>query len=238
LAVGQLVARQRELGLWWRQQRQQQQQHQQATVAAAAAAAAAATAAGIIRMWAVLPRQAAAPRLLRLLAPVSRCARYFAVQPTLAERAQEYAARHASASQGIAVIPEIQHMTVVPMPMLSPSMASATITRWMLDVGDEFESGELFVEITTDSLLETGSQTFEMEVESWEDGHLARIVAPVGSVVAPGDPIALLVDEKEQLRQWAHWGHDLEDVPSEAYTRRFAWQAYIKTKGDGMGGCS
>ena len=124
------------------------------------------------------------------------------------------------------------------MPMLSPSMTSATITRWMIDVGDEFESGELFVEIMTDSLLETGSQTFEMEVESWEDGHLARIVAPVGSVVAPGDPIALLVDEPEQLRQWAHWGHDLDDVPPEAYTRRFAWQAYIKAKADGMGGCS
>lgn len=193
-------------------------------------------------MWAVLPRWASVPRLLRSLAPQSRCARCFAVQPTLSERAQEYADRHARASPSVTAHQQIQHMTVVSMPQLSPSMKSATITRWLLSVGDEFESGELFVEITTDSLLETGSQTFEMEIESWEDGHAARILAPAGSVVAPGDPIALMVDEPEQLQQWAAVSpadaQDLAAIPPEAYTRRFAWQAYIKTKTDGMGGCS
>ena len=115
-------------------------------------------------MWAVLPRRASVPRLLQSLALQPSCARCFAVQPTLAERAQEYADRHARASPRVTAHQQVQHMTVVSMPQLSPSMKSATITRWLLGVGDEFESGELFVEITTDSLLETGSQTFEMEI--------------------------------------------------------------------------
>lgn len=193
-------------------------------------------------MWAVLPCRTSASMAFRprLLAFRPRGARSFAVQPTLSERAQEYAERHAKASR-VVEVQDVQHMTVVSMPQLSPSMTSATITRWLLDVGDEFESGELFMEISTDSLLETGSQTFEMEIESWEDGHAARILAPVGSIVAPGDPIALMVDEAEQLQQWASRSadddQDLSEVPPEAFSRRFAWQAYIKEKTDGMGGC-
>jgi hypothetical protein len=195
-------------------------------------------------MWAAaLARRVAAPAPCALARrPLAACcARRFSVQPTLAERAEEYAARHASAS-AVVVPDKVQHMTVVAMPQLSPSMTSATITRWLLDVGDEFESGELFVEISTDSLLESGSETFEMEIESWEDGHAARILAPAGSVVAPGDPIALMVDEAEQLKEWAvdspDTARDLTNVPPEAYTRRFAWQAYITVKARGMGGCS
>ena len=128
-------------------------------------------------------------------------------------------------------------MTVVSMPQLSPSMKSATITRWLLNVGDEFESGELFVEVTTDSLLDHGSEVFGMEIESWEDGHAARILAPEGSVVKPGDPIALMVDHERDLTEWEDASTDLAGVPAAAYTRRFAWQAYIMEETVGMGGC-
>jgi pyruvate dehydrogenase E2 component (dihydrolipoamide acetyltransferase) len=70
------------------------------------------------------------------------------------------------------------------MPKLSDSMADAVIVRWLKSPGDAFERGEGLIEVETDKA------TVVYEAES--DGTLASILAPEGTTVAIGEPIATL----------------------------------------------
>ena len=145
-------------------------------------------------------------------------------------------------------------LTVIRMPSLSPSMVSATVTHWNVDLGAPITCGELIVEVETDTLDEFKlGNVVGMEIEAWDDGYLARVLMPVGASVAPGEPIALMVEEKGQLADWLQDESELlpalrrrgegrsglEDVPDAAFERRFAWQAYLKDARDSNGcGCS
>ena len=72
------------------------------------------------------------------------------------------------------------------MPRLSDSMADAVILRWLKRPGDAFERGEGLIEVETDKA------TVVYEAES--DGTLAAILAPDGTTVAVGEPIATLAN--------------------------------------------
>jgi pyruvate dehydrogenase E2 component (dihydrolipoamide acetyltransferase) len=72
------------------------------------------------------------------------------------------------------------------MPKLSDSMADAVILRWLKSAGETFERGEGLIEVETDK----ATVVYEAE---W-DGTLASILAPEGSTVAVGEPIATLAN--------------------------------------------
>jgi pyruvate dehydrogenase E2 component (dihydrolipoamide acetyltransferase) len=72
------------------------------------------------------------------------------------------------------------------MPKLSDSMADALIIRWLKAPGDEFERGEALIEVETDKA------TVVYEAES--NGTLNSILAPEGTTVAVGEPIATLAN--------------------------------------------
>jgi acetoin:2,6-dichlorophenolindophenol oxidoreductase subunit beta len=72
------------------------------------------------------------------------------------------------------------------MPKLSDSMEEATILRWLKQPGEAFRRGEPLVEIETDKA------TVVYEAET--DGVIAGILAPEGSTVGLGEPIANLGD--------------------------------------------
>src|SRR5712691_2839026 len=74
------------------------------------------------------------------------------------------------------------------MPKLSDSMAEAVIVRWLKSPGDAFERGEGLIEVETDKA------TVVYEAES--DGTLDSILAPEGTTVAIGEPIATLANGK------------------------------------------
>ena len=72
------------------------------------------------------------------------------------------------------------------MPKLSDSMADAVIVRWLKAPGDAFARGEGLVEVETDKA------TVIYEAEA--DGTLDAILAPEGSTVPIGQPIATLAN--------------------------------------------
>ena len=57
---------------------------------------------------------------------------------------------------------------VVTLPQLSPAMKNGTISRWVLDVGDPVTAGEVFLELSTSTLLEETGPPVTMEVEAHE----------------------------------------------------------------------
>ncbi len=79
----------------------------------------------------------------------------------------------------------------VRMLQLSPTMTEGRIARWLKKEGEAVESGEVLAEVETDKAT--------MELEAPEDGVLAKIVAPEGATVPVGAPIAVLVEEGEEL---------------------------------------
>ncbi|HXH72095.1 MAG TPA: FAD-dependent oxidoreductase, partial [Mariprofundaceae bacterium] len=77
------------------------------------------------------------------------------------------------------------------MTQLSPTMTEGKIARWLKKEGDTLSSGDVLAEVETDKA------TMEMEVV--DEGVLHRILAPAGSVVTVGTPIAVIAEEDEDI---------------------------------------
>jgi len=77
------------------------------------------------------------------------------------------------------------------MTQLSPTMTEGRIARWLKKEGDILESGEVMAEVETDKA------TMEMEVV--DEGVLHKILAPEGSTIAVGTPIAVIAEEGEEV---------------------------------------
>jgi pyruvate dehydrogenase E2 component (dihydrolipoamide acetyltransferase) len=72
------------------------------------------------------------------------------------------------------------------MPKLSDSMADAVIVRWLKSPGEAFERGDALIEVETDK----ATVVYEAEAA----GTLGSIIAPEGTTVAIGEPIATLAN--------------------------------------------
>ncbi len=75
------------------------------------------------------------------------------------------------------------------LPKMGESVAEATITSWLKDVGDSVELDEAVVEIATDKV--------DSEVPSEVEGTLVEILFQKDDVVAVGDVIAIIETEGE-----------------------------------------
>jgi len=76
------------------------------------------------------------------------------------------------------------------MPALSPTMEKGTLAKWLVSVGDTVESGDVLAEIETDKAT--------MEVESIDEGVIAKIYVDEGTDDVPvGKLIAVLAEEDE-----------------------------------------
>jgi len=80
----------------------------------------------------------------------------------------------------------------IKMPALSPTMTSGTLAKWLVGEGDQVNSGDVIAEIETDKAT--------MEVESVDDGVMAKILIAAGSEnVAVGAVIAMLATDGESV---------------------------------------
>jgi pyruvate dehydrogenase E2 component (dihydrolipoamide acetyltransferase) len=70
------------------------------------------------------------------------------------------------------------------MPRLSDTMEEGTIGRWVKQLGDQVEKGDILVEIETDKAT--------MELESYDSGTLQKILVHEGETVPIGQPIAII----------------------------------------------
>lgn len=76
------------------------------------------------------------------------------------------------------------------MPALSPTMTEGNLARWLKSEGDSVAPGDVIAEIETDKAT--------MEVESVDEGVLAKILVAEGSEeIAVNTPIAVLLEEGE-----------------------------------------
>ena len=83
----------------------------------------------------------------------------------------------------------------ITMPRLSDTMEAGTVIKWNVKEGDEVSAGDVLADIETDKAT--------MELQSYDDGTIARIVAGEGDSVEVGKLIAVLAQEDEDLEEAA-----------------------------------
>ena len=76
----------------------------------------------------------------------------------------------------------------VNLPSLSPTMEEGKIVKWVKKVNDPILSGEVLFEVETDKAT--------MEYESPEDGYIAKILSPEGSIAKVNELVAIISDSK------------------------------------------
>src|SRR5438445_1004403 len=79
-------------------------------------------------------------------------------------------------------------MADVTMPRLSDTMEEGTIASWLKKPGEKVDRGEVIAQIETDKAT--------MDLTAFEAGTLQEILAPEGSTVAIGQPVARIGDGK------------------------------------------
>src|ERR1700736_4515712 len=73
-------------------------------------------------------------------------------------------------------------MADVTMPRLSDTMEEGTIASWLKKPGEQISKGEVIAQIETDKAT--------MDLTAFEAGTLQEILAPEGTTVAIGQPVA------------------------------------------------
>src|SRR5215472_17872031 len=82
-------------------------------------------------------------------------------------------------------------MQTVVMPKLGDTMEEGKILAWLKKEGDSVKKGDALAEIETEKV--------NIEVESFSEGILRKIIAPAGTTVPVGEPIALTGTADEPL---------------------------------------
>ena len=77
------------------------------------------------------------------------------------------------------------------MPALSSTMTEGKIVEWLKKPGDKVGRGE--------SVLVVESDKADMDVESFQDGYLAKVLMPAGSTAPVGETIGLIVESQEEI---------------------------------------
>ncbi|HOI67404.1 MAG TPA: lipoyl domain-containing protein, partial [Thiomonas arsenitoxydans] len=76
--------------------------------------------------------------------------------------------------------------TAVTMPVLSDTMQTGRIARWLKQPGDPVKSGDVLAEVESDKAI--------MDVEAYADGVLSGPLAPVDSDIPVKSTIAWITD--------------------------------------------
>ena len=79
-------------------------------------------------------------------------------------------------------------MADVTMPRLSDTMEEGTIATWLKKPGEQISKGEVIAQIETDKAT--------MDLTAFEAGTLQEILAPEGTTVAIGQPVARIGNGK------------------------------------------
>ena len=77
------------------------------------------------------------------------------------------------------------------MPQMGADMTEGTLVRWLKQVGDQVNRGDIIAEIETDKAT--------VELEAFEAGILRKHVVPEGETVPVGQVISVLGDAGEAI---------------------------------------
>jgi 2-oxoglutarate dehydrogenase complex dihydrolipoamide succinyltransferase (E2) component len=106
-------------------------------------------------------------------------------------------------------------------PSLGESVVDGTVVKWIKYEGDKIKVDEPLVEIMTDKI--------NIEIPSPYDGVLVKHLAPVDSVVAVGQELALL-DIAEDAAM-PHAGEAVDEIPQEAAEEKTEVAVYHRDEG-------
>src|SRR5689334_3452416 len=96
---------------------------------------------------------------------------------------------------------------ILDMPKLSPTMEEGQISLWHKKEGDEIAVDDLLAEVETDKAT--------MEYRSFDKGTLLKILAPAGSVVRLGEPVAILGAPGEDISALPGGSSGSKEAPSK-----------------------
>jgi pyruvate dehydrogenase E2 component (dihydrolipoamide acetyltransferase) len=91
---------------------------------------------------------------------------------------------------------------VVEMIQLSPTMEEGILVEWLISEGDTIASGDLLAEVETDKAT--------MEMESYYEGTILKLLVEEGQGASVGTPIAIVGEEGEDISDL------LEELKSDA----------------------
>lgn len=81
------------------------------------------------------------------------------------------------------------------MPSLSPTMSEGNVAKWKKKEGDKVSAGDVLCEIETDKAI--------VDMESMEDGYLAKIVHGDGAKeIKIGEVIAIMVEDEDAIAKF------------------------------------
>src|SRR6056297_1911663 len=81
----------------------------------------------------------------------------------------------------------------IAMPALSSTMTEGKIVEWTAKVGDKIKAGQTIMVVESDKA--------DMDVEAFESGYVAAILAKAGEATPVGAPCALLVDNEADIEK-------------------------------------
>ena len=84
------------------------------------------------------------------------------------------------------------------MPALSSTMTEGKISEWLVSVGDKVSSGDMVLVVESDKA--------DMDVETYEEGFIAKILVGEGDVAPVGAPVAILCEKAEDIEAAAAQG--------------------------------
>jgi pyruvate/2-oxoglutarate dehydrogenase complex dihydrolipoamide acyltransferase (E2) component len=88
---------------------------------------------------------------------------------------------------------------VIPFPSLSPTMTRGGIAAWKKEEGEAVAVGDILAEVQTDKAV--------MEMESMEEGFLAKILVPAGDAddIPVGKAVCVMVEDAADVGAFADY---------------------------------
>src|SRR6266496_231476 len=103
-------------------------------------------------------------------------------------------------------------MADVTMPRLSDTMEEGTIASWLKKPGEKVTRGEVIAQIETDKAT--------MDLTAFEAGTLQEILAPEGTTVAIGQPVARIGSGASPATKGAPAKKDSDESPQPSEPRK------------------
>jgi pyruvate dehydrogenase E2 component (dihydrolipoyllysine-residue acetyltransferase) len=94
----------------------------------------------------------------------------------------------------------------ITMPRLSDTMEVGTVIKWNVKVGDEVSAGDILADIETDKAT--------MELQCFDDGTVAKIIANEGDNVEVGKAIMIIAEEDEDVADAASSASSATTAPA------------------------
>lgn len=88
--------------------------------------------------------------------------------------------------------------TEVILPKMGMAMEEGSVATWAVEEGQHIDVGQILCEFTTDKV--------DTEIEAEQSGYVARLLVSEGETVSVGTPIAILVEDEDELTQYIEAG--------------------------------